>query len=93
MAKKLVPDTRQNPAGSSSGSVVGEFIERAELAQRLNVHERTIRRMVERGELPRPCVGEGGRPRWLWCYVLEYCRKHHENTTKIDRKLRSELNR
>ena len=86
-------DAKQKNLEASSGAPLDEFIDRAELARRLCVHERTIRRMMERGELPRPCVGDGGRPRWLWGYVLEHCRKHHENTAKIDRKLRSQLNR
>ncbi len=82
------PDERPRAAASA-----GEFIDRAELDRGLRVHEPTIRRMVERGELPRPCVGDGGRPRWLWGYVLEHCRKHHENSARIDRKLRSQLSR
>ena len=68
-----------------------EFIDRAELARRLGVHERTIRRMVARGELPRPCVGAGGCPRWLWSFVLEHCRKQHYHTVKLDGKLKSKL--
>ena len=40
----------------------GDFVDRFELAQRLAVHERTVRRMVERGELPKPCLSAGGRP-------------------------------
>ena len=68
-----------------------EFIDRGELARRLGVHERTIRRMVARGELPRRCVGAGGRPRWLWRYVLEHCRKQHHQAVRLDGKMKSKL--
>jgi len=68
-----------------------EFVDRGGLAQRLGVHERTIRRMVARGELPRPCVGAGGCPRWLWSFVLEHCRKQHHSTVRIDGKMKSKL--
>ncbi len=68
-----------------------EFIDRSELARRLGVHERTVRRMVMRGELPRPCVGAGGRPRWLWSFVLEHCRKQHHQAIRLDGKLKSKL--
>lgn len=68
-----------------------EFVDRGELARRLGVHERTIHRMVSRGELPQPCVGAGGRPRWLWSFVLEHCRKQHHTAARIDGKLKSKL--
>ena len=68
-------------------SSVDELIDRAELARRLGVHVRTIRRMIDRGELPRPCIGEGGRPRWLWRFVLDHCRKHHERQAKVARRM------
>jgi hypothetical protein len=68
-----------------------ELIDRTELARRFNVDVRTVSRMVKRGELPYPCVGQGGRPRWLWAYVIEYCRKRHERQTVVDRRLRSKL--
>lgn len=68
-----------------------EFIDRGDLAERLGVHERTIRRMVTRGELPQPCVGAGGRPRWLWSFVLEHCRKQHQSAARINGKLKSKL--
>ncbi len=87
-----MPDAKQNMTDAVSGASLDDFVDRTELARRLKVHERTIRRMVERGELPRPCLGGGGRPRWLWCYVLEHCQRHHEKTAKSDRKLRSQLN-
>ena len=68
-----------------------EFVDRSELARRLGVHERTIRRMVARGELPRPCVGIGGRPRWLWSYVLDHCRRQHHQAVRLDGKMKSKL--
>jgi predicted DNA-binding transcriptional regulator AlpA len=63
-----------------------ELIDRAELAQRLDLHPRTVRRMVARGELPRPCLSAGGRPRWLWSFVVEYCRKRHQRDDELDRR-------
>jgi len=86
-----VPDAKQGTAETSAGALSEDFVDRAELACRLGVHERTIRRMVERGELPRPCLSSGGRPRWLWSYVLDYCHKQHEHAVKVDRKMRREL--
>ena len=61
-----------------------EFVGRAELAQRLGVHARTIHRLVARGELPSPCMGASGRPRWLWSYVIEHCRKRHKQEAQLD---------
>ncbi len=92
-------ETSDNPAGQMLRPAVavapehdgGLFVDRAELARRLCVHERTVRRMVERGELPKPCLSAGGRPRWLWSYVVDYCRRQHENTVKLDRRMRREL--
>lgn len=63
-----------------------EFIDRLELARRLDVHERTVRRMVERGELPGPCLGAGGRPRWLWSHVVEYCERRHRREADLGRR-------
>ncbi|MCO6438636.1 MAG: hypothetical protein J5J06_16205 [Phycisphaerae bacterium] len=84
-------EIRTNTPAACPESDLGEFVDRAELARRLGVHERTIRRIVERGELPRPCLSSGGRPRWLWKYVLAFCQKQHENAVKVDRKMRREL--
>jgi excisionase family DNA binding protein len=64
------------------------FIDRDELAQRLNLHPRTVQRMIARGELPRPCLSVGGRPRWLWSYVLEFCRQRHEHDEGLGRRRR-----
>jgi len=47
--------------------------------------------MTERGELPKPCLSLSGRPRWLWGYVVEFCRKRHERETGVDRKLHNKL--
>jgi excisionase family DNA binding protein len=68
-----------------------DIIDRDELARRLEVHPRTVQRMVARGELPRPCLGAGGRPRWLWSYVVEYCRKRHERDEELDRRRHRKL--
>ncbi len=67
------------------------FVGLEEVALRLGVSPRTVRRMVERGELPRPCLSAGGRPRWLWSYIVEYCRKQHERAITVDRRLRKKL--
>ncbi len=61
-------------------------IDRAELARRLGIGVRTVSRMVERGELPRPCIGTGSRPRWLWSYVEGFLRKQHERAAELDRR-------
>ena len=66
-----------------------QFLGRSELAQRLGIHERTVSRMVERGELPQPCIGQGGRPRWLWSFVVEFCRKRHERMARRNDRLKS----
>ena len=67
------------------------FVGLEEVALRLAVSPRTVRRMVERGELPRPCLSAGGRPRWLWSYIVDYCRKHHEREVAVSTKLRKKL--
>ena len=69
----------------------GGFVDRSELARRLGVHERTVRRMVERGELPKPCLSVGGRPRWLWSHVVEHCQKRHLREEDLDRRRRRKL--
>jgi predicted DNA-binding transcriptional regulator AlpA len=84
----MVSETSTPEVGESLNE---EFIDRSDLARRLGVHERTIRRMVARGELPRPCVGTGGRPRWLWSFVLEHCRKQHYNAVRLDGKVKTKL--
>jgi hypothetical protein len=70
-----------------------ELIDRNELARRLNLHTRTVRRMVSRCELPKPCLSTGGRPRWLWSHVIEHCRKRHLHEDDLDRRRRRKLNR
>ena len=77
--------------GSIDVGPVDAFVGRNELARRLGVHERTISRMVARGELPEPCMSHGGRPRWLWSFVADFCRARHERQVKIDQKLRAKL--
>ncbi len=64
------------------------FIGKAELAHRICVDVRTVSRMVKRGELPQPCIGHGGRPRWLWSYVVAFCRKRHERMTRQDKRMK-----
>lgn len=68
-----------------------QLIDRGELARRLCVDARTVSRMVRRGELPPPCVGQGGRPRWLWSYVIESCRQRHVRQEALARQLKSKL--
>jgi hypothetical protein len=80
----------------ASSPVAGEesldtFVDLQELGRRLGVHARTVRRMVDRGELPQPCLGAEGKPRWLWSYVLDHCRRRHRQSDKTDRRLRSKL--
>ena len=76
----------------SSVQVHDVFVDREELARRLEVHSRTVGRMIARGELPRPCLSVGGRPRWLCSYLVDYCRRRHEREDHLDqyagRKLR-----
>ena len=79
------------PHGSLGLSDPGELVDRACLALRLGVDVRTVSRMVNRRELPRPCLGEGGRPRWLWEFVVEFCRKRHEQNAKVDARMRGKL--
>ncbi len=80
-----------SPASDQATYAADEFIGVGELACRLELSPRTVRRMIERGELPKPCLGLGGRPRWLWGYVVEFCRKRHEREGSVDRKLRKKL--
>lgn len=68
-----------------------DIVDRDELARRLDLHPRTVRRMVARGELPGPCLGAGGRPRWLWSYVVEHCRKRHQREDDLDRRKNRKL--
>lgn len=63
-----------------------DIVNRAELASRLNLNVRTINRMVDRGELPEPCLSRGGRPRWLWKYVLEFLDKRHRRLSDLNRR-------
>lgn len=62
------------------------FVGLAALARRLELNPRTVRRMVQRGELPKPCLSVGGRPRWLWSFVVDYCRKRHQREYELDRR-------
>ena len=74
-----------------TASAADEFVGVDELARRLGLSPRTVRRTIERGELPKPCLSAAGRPRWLWSYIVEYCRKRHEREGFVDRKLRKKL--
>jgi excisionase family DNA binding protein len=79
------------PEEQASSLTFDGFVDQGELARRLGVHVRTVRRMVARGELPSPCMGAGGRPRWLWSYVVDFCRAAHERESSITRRMRSKL--
>ena len=72
-------------------SAADEFVGVDELARRLELSSRTVRRMIERGELPKPCLSAAGRPRWLWDYVLDYCRKRHQREEDLDRRKQRKL--
>jgi len=65
-----------------------DVIDRTEMAVRMSVDVRTIDRMVKRGELPQPCVGAGGRPRWLWSFVLHFLERKHERGLELSRRVR-----
>ena len=74
------------PARDGSAPADDVFVGLDEVARRLELSPRTVRRMVERGDLPKPCLSAAGRPRWLWGYVLEYCRKRHQREGELDRR-------
>ena len=65
-----------------------DVVGRQALAQRFDVDARTVDRMVARGELPKPCLGQRGRPRWLWSYVVEFLRNRHERQADLNQKQR-----
>ncbi|MFH1748855.1 MAG: hypothetical protein ABIG44_17615 [Planctomycetota bacterium] len=75
-----------SPAGDEMVPAEDVFVGLEEIACRLELSQRTVRRMIERGELPKPCLSAAGRPRWLWGYVLEYCRKRHQREAELDRR-------
>ena len=68
-----------------------EFVDQVQLGERLGIHPRTVRRLVARGELPGPCMGVSGKPRWLWSYVIEYCRKRHNQEVQLDKRTQRKL--
>jgi len=49
-------------------------VDQVEFAHKLGVHPRTVRRSVARDDLSSRYMGTAGRPRWLWNYLIEYCR-------------------
>jgi len=49
-----------------------KLIARPELADRLDVSERTVSTMLARGQLPEPLVCTGGITRWSWPDVLKF---------------------
>ena len=85
-------DRGPSAAGELRGrEQVDDIVGRSELARRLRVNVRTIDRMVRRGEIPGPCIGAGGRPRWLWKYVVDSLREQHERSAKLDRRTQRKL--
>ncbi len=78
------------PAGPPRESET-DIIGRSELAYRLGVSSRTVSRMVDRGELPRPCLSDGGRPRWLWSFVMEFLEKRHRRQCAMERRKETKL--
>ena len=89
--KKALPAHAGADSSRHGGKSSSPFIGKDELAGRLNVHARTVSRMVERGELPRPCMSDGGRPRWLWSFVVEFCHERHMKQAKLEQKLKRKL--
>ena len=89
--QKSVPTHAGAGLPRTEGEHAAPFIGRDELARRLSVHARTVSRMVERGELPRPCMSDGGRPRWLWSFVVEFCHERHMKQAKLEQKLKRKL--
>ena len=69
----------------------GDLVDRREMARRLSVDVRSVDRKVRRGELPRPCLGEGGRPRGLWSFVVDVLRRRHARQTKLDQRAARKL--
>jgi len=86
-----VSDVRRLAPSASPEAEDRPFVDRAELARRLGVHPRTVRRMVDRGELPKPCLSAGGRPRWLWTHVVAYCQKRHLREEDLNRRRNHKL--
>ncbi|MBU0719301.1 MAG: hypothetical protein KJ749_13715 [Planctomycetes bacterium] len=91
---EIMPQVNDVPTPTASASPEAEdrlFVDRGELAHRLDVHPRTVRRMVNRGELPKPCLSASGRPRWLWAHVVAYCQKRHLREEDLDRRRNRKL--
>lgn len=89
---KKLTDPKKAASHDRAGSPnAAELIDRTTLAQRLDVDVRTVSRMVKRRELPRPCIGQGGRPRWKWDFVLDFLQRRHEQQDKLDARLQSKL--
>ena len=68
-----------------------EILDRTQFASLLGVNPRTVDRMVKRNELPPPCIGVGGRPRWLRSFVLDFLERRHRDQDQRDARLRSKL--
>lgn len=85
MTEKLNKDRE---TGTTRDATNPCLVGRAELARRLGVAKRTVDRMVRRGELPKPCLGAGGRPRWLWDFVIEFLWRRHAWESKLDARVK-----
>jgi predicted DNA-binding transcriptional regulator AlpA len=81
-----------NPVRDEDAAADDAFVGLDAIARRLGLSHRTVRRMIERGELPKPCLGAAGRPRWLWSFVVEYCHKRHQRDEELDRRRNRKLN-
>lgn len=80
------PSNRDDPTPANE-----EFVGLSELACRLDLSTLTVTRMVARGELPKPCLSIGGRPRWLWRFVIEHCYHRHQRDRELDRRMNRKL--
>jgi hypothetical protein len=74
------------------------LLDRAEVAERLGVCERTVSAMVERQELPPPLLHTSGVARWEWQQVLKFLEKRSGRSLRrgrgrYDNKLRANISK
>jgi predicted DNA-binding transcriptional regulator AlpA len=61
------------------------LLDRAQLAERLGVSERTVSTLVARGELPGPLLHTSGISRWGWSEVECYLASRRQRTLRKGR--------